>query len=289
MPGPPGCSTSRTGDWSAELCDAIALPRALLPDILPAGTQVGTWRGVPVHLVGGHDTASAVLGGAPTGEAFVSAGTWLLVGREQAHPDTSVDRAGRRVQQRARCDGWHPLPAEHRGLVAGRGVPPSVGRRRPRPAPRRRRRRAAIPMRSSTRPTSASSRHSTWNASCGPRPSLAARRQPRRRRAHCGRVDGSRDRVGRRVAARGDRRGPAPRASGSSGADRAHTLYLDALRRRTDLPVSTGPVEATAIGNALGPGYRVGSVRGRARGACDAGRPSRRSRDERRRHSNGSS
>ncbi|MGH9273897.1 MAG: FGGY-family carbohydrate kinase, partial [Acidimicrobiales bacterium] len=44
------------------------------------------------HLVGGHDTASAVAAmGASSGPgtAFASAGTWLLVGREQASPDLS--------------------------------------------------------------------------------------------------------------------------------------------------------------------------------------------------------
>jgi rhamnulokinase len=51
---------------------------------------VGEWRGVPVHLVGGHDTASAVLAGAGgAGAPFVATGTWLIVGREQAEPDTS--------------------------------------------------------------------------------------------------------------------------------------------------------------------------------------------------------
>ena len=92
--GSTGLLDLATGDWSRELCDAIALPRELLPDILPAGTRIGSWRGVPVHLVGGHDTASAVLGGGRPDEAFVSAGTWLLVGREQALPDTSAESQG---------------------------------------------------------------------------------------------------------------------------------------------------------------------------------------------------
>jgi rhamnulokinase len=81
-----------TGDWSPSLLDAIGLDPALLPPIAPAGTRVGDWRGIPVHLVGGHDTASAVvaMGADPgPGAAFVSAGTWLLVGREQPQPDTS--------------------------------------------------------------------------------------------------------------------------------------------------------------------------------------------------------
>ena len=79
-----------TGVWSPELLAAIDVDATLLPPIAPAGTRAGTWRGIPVHLVGGHDTASAVLamGAEPgPGAAFVSAGTWLLVGREQAEPE----------------------------------------------------------------------------------------------------------------------------------------------------------------------------------------------------------
>src|SRR5205823_3339655 len=63
----------------------------LLPDIAPAGAPAGRWRGVPVHLVGGHDTASAVaaLATPRPGAAFIASGTWLLVGAERAAPDTS--------------------------------------------------------------------------------------------------------------------------------------------------------------------------------------------------------
>ena len=87
--GATGLFDLATADWSAELADAAGLPTALLPEILPPGTLVGKWRDVPVHLVGGHDTASAVLGGAVDGAAYVSAGTWLLVGRMLANPDTT--------------------------------------------------------------------------------------------------------------------------------------------------------------------------------------------------------
>jgi rhamnulokinase len=78
-----------TGDWSPELADAAGIDVKLLPPIAAAGTKAGTWQGVPVQLVGGHDTASAVIamGAAPAPKAtFVSAGTWLLVGREQPEP-----------------------------------------------------------------------------------------------------------------------------------------------------------------------------------------------------------
>ena len=92
--GTTGLVDIRTGRWSAPLAEAVGLDPALLPPILAAGTQVGTWQGVPVHLVGGHDTASAVvaMGADPgVGSAFVSAGTWAIVGRERPEPDLTSD------------------------------------------------------------------------------------------------------------------------------------------------------------------------------------------------------
>ena len=85
----------RTGDWAADLLDELSLDPSLFPPVVGAGTAAGTWRGVPVNLVGSHDTASAFLGmpgGSSSGTVFVSAGTWVLVGVERPGPDTS-DRA----------------------------------------------------------------------------------------------------------------------------------------------------------------------------------------------------
>jgi rhamnulokinase len=75
--------------WSTEIVDAAGISTEILPPLAAAGTRVGTWRGVAVHLVGGHDTASAVLAGGRTGTPYVSTGTWLIVGREQVTPDQS--------------------------------------------------------------------------------------------------------------------------------------------------------------------------------------------------------
>jgi rhamnulokinase len=95
-----------TGDWSTELVEAIGLRPSLLPSLRLPGTHIGNWRDVPVHLVGGHDTASAVLGGAADGAAYVSAGTWLLVGRMLARPDTSeAARAARFTNEQGAAGG----------------------------------------------------------------------------------------------------------------------------------------------------------------------------------------
>jgi rhamnulokinase len=75
-----------TGTWSDDLLDAVGVVPSLLPTIEPAGAAAGTWRGIPVHLVGGHDTASAVAAMPVPGAAFVSSGTWMLIGAERREP-----------------------------------------------------------------------------------------------------------------------------------------------------------------------------------------------------------
>ena len=75
-----------TGDWSDALLDAIDVDPSIMPTIERAGARAGAWRGIPVHLVGGHDTASAVAAMPRPGAAFVSSGTWMLVGIERPEP-----------------------------------------------------------------------------------------------------------------------------------------------------------------------------------------------------------
>jgi len=80
-----------TGTWSEELLTAIGADPRWFPDIRTAGERVGTHEGTPLLLVGGHDTASAVLAMGPDPgprAAFVSAGTLFLVGREWPEPRT---------------------------------------------------------------------------------------------------------------------------------------------------------------------------------------------------------
>jgi rhamnulokinase len=82
----------RSGDWARDVIEDMAIGHSLFPEVVDAGTVAGDWQGVPVHLVGSHDTASAFLGmpgGSSPGTVFVSAGTWVLVGVERPAPDTS--------------------------------------------------------------------------------------------------------------------------------------------------------------------------------------------------------
>lgn len=83
---------ARSSRWSAELLADLELDPALLPPIESAPHCAGFWRGVPVHLVAGHDTASAVAALPCPGAqraVFISNGTWMVVGAERAEVDTS--------------------------------------------------------------------------------------------------------------------------------------------------------------------------------------------------------
>ena len=79
----------RIGDWSSDLLRKLKVPEGLFPPIVHPGTARGaTSDGIPVVTVGSHDTASAILGIPATTErfAYISSGTWSLVGLELEQP-----------------------------------------------------------------------------------------------------------------------------------------------------------------------------------------------------------
>ena len=90
-------ATSR--DWAWDLLDRLHLPRGLFPPIRQPGellgellpdvlAETGLTGPVPVTAVGSHDTASAVVGVPAESDrfAYVSCGTWSLVGVELEKP-----------------------------------------------------------------------------------------------------------------------------------------------------------------------------------------------------------
>jgi rhamnulokinase len=91
---------ARTRQWDAGLTTAVAIPASLLPPVREPGEIIGSLTpaaadraglppGTPVVAVGSHDTASAVVA-VPfepgVAAAYVSSGTWSLVGLELAEP-----------------------------------------------------------------------------------------------------------------------------------------------------------------------------------------------------------
>ena len=95
---------AESGDWDRVLAERIGLPAQLLGEIVPPGADLGPLlpdraqalglEGVHVVAPGTHDTASAVAG-APLEEgwAYISSGTWSLVGVERDRPLLGADAA----------------------------------------------------------------------------------------------------------------------------------------------------------------------------------------------------
>ncbi|NKQ55831.1 rhamnulokinase [Amycolatopsis sp. K13G38] len=78
----------RTRTWSAEVAKRAVVDTNLFPPLRKPGDPAGTYDGTPVYAVGSHDTASAVAGVPATSEnfAYISSGTWSLVGLELPEP-----------------------------------------------------------------------------------------------------------------------------------------------------------------------------------------------------------
>lgn len=88
----------RTKSWATEMLRTLDLPTRILAPIIPPGTVVGPrsqgrHQGVPVIAVPGHDTASAVVAipGLDPHSAYLSSGTWSLMGVEISEPVLSSD------------------------------------------------------------------------------------------------------------------------------------------------------------------------------------------------------
>src|SRR5215218_5689909 len=101
-----GLLAAGTGTWDEELFVRLGLPRPLMPDIVRAGAHLGNLRtglhrqsgldSIPIIAPATHDTASAVVGTPlEPGGAYISSGTWSLVGVERTTPllDDAAARA----------------------------------------------------------------------------------------------------------------------------------------------------------------------------------------------------
>lgn len=98
-----GLLNASTGSWDPHLLRTVGIPEQLLPNVVPPGTDLGalstsfakTVGSTRMRLttVGSHDTASAVVA-IPATEpevAYISCGTWSLVGVELERPVLTED------------------------------------------------------------------------------------------------------------------------------------------------------------------------------------------------------
>jgi rhamnulokinase len=101
------CFDVSRGAWATRLLSELEIPPRLFPEVVSAGTRLGTVRTDVAAAVGGsltviapatHDTASAVVAtplAADGSTAYLSSGTWSLIGLELPRPVlTSAAREG---------------------------------------------------------------------------------------------------------------------------------------------------------------------------------------------------
>lgn len=76
------------GEWSEEVLNAFSIDKSIFPRLCSSGTISGEYKGIKVISVAGHDTQSAVAAVVNSDEntAFLSCGTWSLIGCETDSP-----------------------------------------------------------------------------------------------------------------------------------------------------------------------------------------------------------
>lgn len=80
--------SAQTGAWATDLIERLGIPSRIFPEIVPPGTRLGEYEGIAVIAPACHDTGSAVAA-VPTqtnNYAYISSGTWSLVGLEMDEP-----------------------------------------------------------------------------------------------------------------------------------------------------------------------------------------------------------
>jgi rhamnulokinase len=82
------CYDPRAGNWAFDLLDKVGIPTRLFGEITQPGQILGHYGSIPAVLAPHHDTASAVVGvpASTPNFAYISSGTWSLLGMELPQP-----------------------------------------------------------------------------------------------------------------------------------------------------------------------------------------------------------
>lgn len=106
------------GNWATEMMEKLGIPRHIFPEIVQPGTRLGDYEGIPVIAPACHDTGSAVAA-VPTqipDFAYISSGTWSLVGLEVPQPIVTPEALAANVTNEGGVYGTYRLLKNVMGL-----------------------------------------------------------------------------------------------------------------------------------------------------------------------------
>ncbi|MDZ5661543.1 rhamnulokinase family protein [Nocardioides sp. S-58] len=264
----------RTGAWDDDVLSRLGISRSLLADLVEPGTTIGTLLpevgeavgapGLPVVAVGSHDTASAVVGVPMAGDeaAYVSLGTWGLVGLELTEPVLTEEARAANFTHEGGVDGtirfltnvmgtwllsetlrtWgrDDLGALLAAAADVTGEVPLFDVQDPRFVP----------------PGDMPARIAAWCAEHDVAPPVDAASLVRSV------VESLAVAYADALATAASLTGRTVRQVHVVGGGSQNALLCQALADRTGLPVVAGPVEATALGNVLVQGRAAGAISG---------------------------
>ena len=108
----------RTGRWATEMLESLGIRTDIFPEIVQPGTHIGEYDGIPVIAPASHDTGSAVAGVPTVTEhfAYISSGTWSLVGLEVDAPIIDADALAANVTNEGGAYGTYRFLKNVMGL-----------------------------------------------------------------------------------------------------------------------------------------------------------------------------
>lgn len=112
-----------TDNWDTSLLDYLNLPHSWFGTVRHPGHKVGKWQSlsghaIPIISVASHDTASAVIAVPLTSErqAYLSSGTWSLMGIDTLTPCTSEQALNYNITNEGGIDGHYRVLKNIMGL-----------------------------------------------------------------------------------------------------------------------------------------------------------------------------
>ncbi len=103
-----GLLNAKNRNWDDEVIKTLGFPRRIFGEIKFPGAKAGEYNGTPVYLPAMHDTGSAVAAVPATGGrdwAYLSSGTWSLIGAELNEPILNEATAAANFTNEGGVDG----------------------------------------------------------------------------------------------------------------------------------------------------------------------------------------